>query len=174
MRVKRHYERFLKWMIYYNLFLKEIKGEMALWAGCSRCNSMYSKKGEVIDMCSPHPCSYLGRQWLSVTVHSADELYCGVQRQHLSLVCGPRTLTIDGTSACKGNNKVVSHATRRSSLKLKLKENSQHYSISCYVKPSTSLAPLNVKSMQMRLLGWHERCMWVSSVCRRKGECRNN
>lgn len=44
LRVKWHYERSLKQMIYSNLFLKEIKGEMALWARCSGCNSMYSKK----------------------------------------------------------------------------------------------------------------------------------
>lgn len=139
-------------MIYYNLFLKETKGKWHCELGVVsviQCTVKRRSDRHVF----PHQCSYLGRQWLSVTVHSVDELYCGVQRQHLSLVCGPRTLTIDGTSACKGNNKVVSHATRRSSLKLKLKEHSQHYSISCYVKTSNSLAPLNVKSMQMRLLG---------------------
>lgn len=75
------------------------------------------------------------------------ELYCATQWQCLSPVCGPRTFTIDGTFSCTGNNTVVSHATKRSNLKLKLKENSQHDNISCYVKLSPSLAPLNVISM---------------------------
>lgn len=76
-------------------------------------------------------------------VHFLDRASRAAQWQHLSLVCGPETFGIDGTFFSTGNNKVVSHATRRSSLKLKLK-NSQHYSISLYVKRFPSQARLLV------------------------------
>lgn len=84
-------------------------------------------------------------------VHFLDRLYRGAQWQHLSLVCGPKTFSIDGTFFSTGNNKVVSHATERSSLKLKLKKNSQHYSISFYVKLFTTQARLLVIGPQMRI-----------------------
>lgn len=94
---------------------------------------------------------YFGKKWLSMPVHFLDRLYHGAQWQHLSLVCGPKTFSIDGTFFSTGNNKVVSHATERSSLKLKLKKNSQHYSISFYVKLFTSQARLLVIGPQMRI-----------------------
>lgn len=99
---------------------------------------------------------YLGKKWLSMPVHFLDRLYHVAQCPHLSLVCGPKTFSIDGTFLSTGNNKVVSHATKRSSLKLKLKKNSQHYSISFYVKVSTSQTRLLVIGPQMRIQGWHE------------------
>lgn len=100
---------------------------------------------------------YLGKKWLSMPVHFLDRLHHAAQCRHLSLVCGPKTFSIDGTFLSTGNNKVVSHATERSSLKLKLKKNSQHYSISFYVKVSTSQTRLLVIGPQMRIQGWHER-----------------
>lgn len=85
-------------------------------------------------------------------VHLPDKLYHATQWQHLSLVCGPKTFSIYGTFFSAGNNKVVSQATKRSSLKLKLK-NSQHYSISFYVKLFTSQARLLVIGPQMKIQG---------------------
>lgn len=106
--------------------------------------------------------SYFGKKWLSMPVHLPDKLYHAAQWQHLSLVCGPKTVSIDGTFFRTGNNKVVSQATERSSLKLKLK-NSQHYSISFYVKLSTSQARLLVIGPQMKIQGWQERHKQVRS-----------
>lgn len=101
----------------------------------------------------PVKCPYFGKKWLSMPVHFLDRLYQAAQWQHLSLVCGPKTVAIGGTFFCTGNNKVVSHATKRSSLKLKLKRNSQHYSISFYVSLSTSQTRLLVIATQMRIQG---------------------
>ena len=84
-------------------------------------------------------------------VHFLDRLYHIAQWQRLSLVCGPKTFGIDGTFFSTGNNKVVSQATGRSSLKLKLKKNSQHYSISFYVKLLTNQARLLVIGPQIRI-----------------------
>ena len=83
--------------------------------------------------------------------HFLDRLSHTAQWQHLSLVCGPKTFSTDGALFSTGNNKMVSQATERSSLKLKLKKNSQHYSISFYVKLLTSQARLLVLGPQIRI-----------------------